>query len=112
MSKSEQLDLLNYDGAPSQWPDTSRSAAVQAMPFAHTLERKVLEFIRGKGEYGATDAEIQVELGLTPQTQVPRRNTLCRNGLLKDSGRRRPSPQTGRRIIIWIYRDFRGKAAE
>lgn len=49
---------------------------------------------------GATDEEMQVEFGLGPQTQTPRRGELVAMGFATDSGLRR-STRSGRSATVW-----------
>lgn len=86
---------------PDSGTDTSRAAAEQITPVAMGQAAQVYHFIAERGEDGATDHEIQAELGMTGDSERPRRWTLQRSGLVWDSGRRRKSP-TGRAAIVWV----------
>jgi hypothetical protein len=85
-------------------PQTSKDAAASVEPFAGKLCRDQLNFIASQGEHGATDKESQAALGLSSDTQVPRRWELCRHGLVVDSTRRRKTP-SGRNAIVWVLRE-------
>lgn len=86
---------------PHNRTDTSTAAAVAIDRAAPRLRGLVYQFIESRGEYGATDQECQLALGLSSQTQGPRRVELERSGHVRDSGNRRPT-LSGRRAICWI----------
>lgn len=92
-----------YDGVPPHnETDTSFLAAVGIVDAVNTYQQKVLEVIQDAGVEGVTDVEIELILDLNPQTLRPRRRELVLKGLVRDSGRRRRNPTTGRRAIVWI----------
>lgn len=87
---------------PASNPTTSRAAAEAIEPTAATLRRQVLDFIESCGDRGATDCEIQAALGMSGDTQRPRRWELsdCESPLIVDSGLRRRT-ERGREAIVW-----------
>lgn len=79
---------------------TSKAAAESLSEEAmNALQRRVLQFIRDRGEEGATDEECQRELGMNPSTQRPRRGELASAGLIVESGTRLTSSR--RRATVW-----------
>ena len=80
---------------------TSEVAAQRIAKAAPNLRDAVLALLRERGERGATDQEMQAELGLTSNTQIPRRWELVRLGLVRDSGQRRPTA-SGRSATVWV----------
>ena len=88
-------------GVPYNGTDTSRAAAERITPVAITQAVQVFQFIAQCGVEGATDHEIQAALGLTGDSERPRRWSLERAGMIRDSGQRRKSPK-GRDAIVWI----------
>ena len=80
---------------------TSRTAAKSIKPVASALRMAVLAFIRGRGWRGATDDEIQIELGMGGNTQRPRRRELEQASMVKDSGLRRLTV-SGRAAVVWV----------
>ena len=86
---------------PHSGPDTSRAAAERICPVATAQAARVFHFIAQRGDEGATDHEVQAELGMTGDSERPRRWSLQRSGLIRDSGQRRKSPR-GRQAIVWI----------
>jgi len=88
-------------GAPHSGPDTSRAAAERIAPGASGLAVKVFGVIAARGDDGATDFEIQESLGMSGDTERPRRWELERDGLIHDSGRRRKSP-SGRAARVYV----------
>lgn len=102
--KSHQPDLFaDYNPEPpcQAHSPTSREAAVAIEPRSETLRRAVLEFIRSRGETGATDEECQEGLAMNPSTQRPRRIELQQAGLVHDSGRTRLT-KSGRKAVVWV----------
>lgn len=60
--------------APAQrHSETSVAAAKAIESKSETLRRKVFEFILSRGDYGATDEEMQDLIPMKPNTQRPRR---------------------------------------
>ena len=99
-----------YDRLPPfrRHSDTSRLAAVDIYPRTGTLRRKVLDFICGQGWSGATDEEMQIALGMSGNTERPRRRELEIAGFIKDSGLRRRT-LSGELAVVWACA---GPAAE
>jgi len=83
---------------------TSREAAREIGPHLNALELVVLEFIRDRGDYGATDEELQGETGLRPDTSRARRVELRDRALVRDSGQRRLT-DSGRQAVVWVAND-------
>ena len=81
--------------------DTSADAADLARAGAATQRDRVLAAIRGAGEAGLTDEELQQGLELHGSTERPRRIELVERGLIQDSGRRRAT-STGRQAAVWV----------
>lgn len=88
-------------GVPHNGTETSRAAAERITPVAISQAARVFHFIAQCGDEGATDHEVQAELELTGDSERPRRCSLHRAGLIRDSGQRRKSP-AGRQAIVWI----------
>jgi hypothetical protein len=91
-------------GLPHSGSDTSREAAERMVSAASAQAARVFHFIAERGKEGATDHEVQAELGMTGDSERPRRWSLHRAGLIRDSGQRRKSP-AGRQAIVWIKAD-------
>ena len=79
----------------------SEAAAEEIADQAMTQRAQVLAFINSRGLQGATDKEIQLALGMTVSTQVPRRRALVLKGQVKDAGFCRMST-TGRMATVWV----------
>ena len=82
---------------------TSCAAALSVEDSLNRWQGVVLKHLRRMGNNGATDEEMQRWLGLNPSTQRPRRVELVNKGLVKDSGRTRPT-RSGRRATVWVAR--------
>lgn len=81
-------------------PDTSFDAATLVYPRSGTQRRRVYDEIRKSGESGACDIEVQDSLGMEGNSVRPRRVELVRDGLVRDSGRRRSFK--GRNCVVWV----------
>jgi hypothetical protein len=81
--------------------DTRSQAAESARPILAELQRRVLAFIVGRGEHGATDEQIAIGLKMKPDTSRARRVELRDKGLVLDSGRQRAT-QSGRAAVVWV----------
>lgn len=104
MSKQGEL----YGGLPpfERGSDTSRTAAValEGSGQRNAKRARVYKFIIDRGEYGATDSEIERALGMGGNTERPRRRELVLMGLVVDSGKRRLTA-TRRQAAVWVVKD-------
>ena len=92
----------HHDGQP-----TERIAAELVTPRTGTQRAKVLAWLRGKGEEGATDYELWSFAGIGARPHVPgtRREELIADGWpIFDSGRRRRT-DTATPAIVWVLRE-------
>ncbi len=94
-----------YHGKPpsQRHSPTSREAADQIESQLNKLQQEVLSFLQGRGEYGATDEEIQKALDMAQNTERPRRRELQLKDLVCDSGHKRLT-SSGRRAVVWVYK--------
>ena len=81
--------------------DTSKAAAIRALPKAWTKRAQVLEFIRSYGASGVTDEQIHKYSRMPANTARPRRVELVRAGLVKDSKQRRRTT-SGDWAVVWV----------
>ena len=99
---SDQLDIFNqprsdpdanrvgkFQGPAAGAAPTQREAAILAYPRTGTQRRRILDFLIGAGEHGATDEEMQKALDMNPSTQRPRRVELVEGGWVERTDRRR-----------------------
>ena len=86
-------------------PDTSRKAANKIAGHAATLRIKVQHFLRDRGDYGATDQEIQIALDLPSNTQIPRRWELVKAGIVVASGKKRKTTSNCL-ATVWVLSEF------
>jgi hypothetical protein len=84
-------DPRDYPNVPGsqRGSDTSMEAAASVMHCAEAMRVRVYEFVLTRPVAGATCDEIQVKLGMIPQTASARCTELKQLGLLFDSGFRR-----------------------
>ena len=80
---------------------TSRQAALDIYYDVGKLQQRVLDCLRGWGDVGGTDEEIQKALGMNPSTERPRRIELVSKGLIRDSGLRRKT-DSKRLATVWV----------
>jgi hypothetical protein len=80
--------------------DTRRLAQDLTVEFENTQRKTVLEFLRKRGDAGATDAEISVGLRIPINSITARRCSLRDAGQVVDSGRRRQNP-SGCSATVW-----------
>jgi hypothetical protein len=88
---------------PATWT-ASQDAADAVEPNAETLRAAVLAYVRSRGAQGATDDEIQTALGLSGNTERPRRWELWKTDLIQAQGWRRNA--RGRKCAVWVALDF------
>lgn len=84
---------------PHSGPETSRAAAESIKPTAGTLRAMVLEYLQSQPD-GATDEQMQKALGMTGNTQRPRRQELEKMNLIRATDKTRPT-SSGRQAIVW-----------
>jgi hypothetical protein len=92
-------DMGKYQHEGQSW--TSEHAAAAAIPLTGKARVAVYEFVRWRGDHGATDEEIQDALGMNPSTQRPRRVELVESGHLVKSDRTRLT-RARRPAVVWI----------
>ena len=81
--------------------ETSREASISIYPRVGTQRRIVLDYLRQRGDLGATDDEMQVALDMNPSTQRPRRVELERGELVVKTAMTRPT-RAGRKAAVYV----------
>ena len=81
--------------------ETSRGAADSMIAPAPSVRRRGFDFIASRGDYGATDDEIEIGLELSHQTASARRNLLVKDGAVVNSDAKRPT-RSGRPASVWV----------
>lgn len=94
-----QPDLLSWEPPAQRHSETSVAAAVSIKKNVGKFHVAILDFLALRPE-GATDAEMQSELGMNPSTQRPRRIELVTMGKVVEYGTTRPTP-SGRAATVW-----------
>lgn len=87
--------------ASQRAPATSHQAAASMRQPAKALRPRVLAYFIRRGAAGATAEEMAEALDLPTQTATPRVRELLDAGLLRDSGRRRPT-RSGRSARVLV----------
>lgn len=82
---------------------TSIAAAADLAPKLGRLQTIVLKAIQVTGDSGLTADEVAAGLGMERWSIQPRTTELCRKGLIRDSGQRRPNV-TGKMATVWVVR--------
>jgi hypothetical protein len=85
----------------SRMKSTSIAAYRNLGPESRTQAARILALIIEVGAHGLTDEEGGIALGIKPQSYTPRRGELTDAGLVRDSGRKRPT-SSGCGAIIWV----------
>ncbi len=80
----------------------SCEAAEVALPRSALQREAVLAAIRARGDFGATDEELQLILHLPGNSERPRRRWLQQRGLIRDSGLRRAPAHDRVRATVWV----------
>lgn len=79
---------------------TSKDAAIKAVPGAKTQRFVILRLFRDAGARGLTDDEIEAMTGYKGSAVRPRRIKLCDDGLIEKSDVTRPT-RSGRDAVVW-----------
>lgn len=85
-------------------PETSYAAANSVRLCTGTARRRVMQLLADAFAnigYGLSDEEIQEALGMSPNTERPRRVELVRAGYVMDSNCR-TTTMSGREAILWV----------
>jgi hypothetical protein len=61
----------------------------------------VYRYLQGRGDFGATDEEMQEHLGMSPNTQRPRRCELVNMGVVVATSRRRKT-RSDFDAVVWV----------
>lgn len=86
---------------PHQWhSDTSTEAAEEVLPKMRGMIDKIFNHIGHAGEFGVTDDEGIVHVGMDGNSYRPCRINLMNQGLVKDSGLRRLT-RRNRNAVVW-----------
>jgi transcription initiation factor IIE alpha subunit len=88
--------------------DTRSEALAAIEPMKPNMLHQVFDFIVRRGDRGATDEEIAIELKMRESTARARRVELRDGGQVRDSHNRRSS-RAGRLCVVW---KFTGKTLE
>ena len=80
--------------------ETKREAHERIKPHKLALRERVFRAIKNS-PFGLTDEEVQTMLGLTSQTETPRRGELVKAGRIVASGAVRHT-RSGRKAVVWF----------
>lgn len=99
----DRRPLTHHPDPPARrnGPRTSREAARSMRPIVKTILDRVLRWFIEQGPHGGTNEEMTDALNLRTQTGTARTNDLKKCGLVRKSGRYRPT-SSGRRATVWI----------
>lgn len=84
--------------------ETSLAAAdrISKLPKTKRDEAALLDWLEGRGPYGATDDEIKARFGWDGDYERPRRWRLVKNGLVCKSNGPKRDTKDGNPAIVWI----------
>ncbi len=88
----------------------SVAAHASIVPTKAALRARVVEYVRSRGEHGATVDEIELGLGLSHQTASARATEAKAGGELVTSGVRRPT-RSGRSAAVLVVAPVESLAA-
>lgn len=94
---------LWMESAPHSGSKTSRDAAADIREHAHKQRARVLAYLASRGALGATDQEIELDLGMVGNSVRPRRGELLESGCIADSGETRKT-LAGRKAVVWRFK--------
>ena len=100
------MDLFDYADRYPHVPasgkrDTSEAAAEAIAPTAGTLRSKAYDALLSSGKFGFTADEVAEKIGVTILAGRPRITELSKQGMIKDSERRRQNA-SGKKAIVWV----------
>lgn len=108
--RTRQLGLFWQGNTPAA-AQSSYEAALLASTARETVCARLRTFLLGRGQVGATDAEIERALGWPPNVVTARRNDLVDRGQVVQpvpyARARRASVKTpGLRVSVWIASEY------
>lgn len=95
----------------SNHPETSHEAKRVAVTSAGMRRQMVWELFQERQGLGLCDHELIEMSGIPANSARPTRVGLTRDGLLKDSGMRRLTPQ-GNKAIVWVTTEIYDEASK
>lgn len=93
---------IDFTSAPAPYQRhsaTSQASAMAVEPRTGTQRAVVLAYLRGCGDLGATDEQMQSCIPMQANTQRPRRGEL--KNLIQNSGRTRVTI-SGQQAVVWV----------
>jgi hypothetical protein len=101
---------LPWSGSTPAAAQSSYDGAILAERTAEGDCRRLLEFLRARRHFGATDAEVEKALKWPPNKSTARRNDLVERGLVVQpvpyARARRLSVKSSVHVSVWIASDF------
>ena len=95
----------NYEYIPSNGTPTSNAAALNMTTArASQIGAKLMAYMAGRGRYGATLQEAEMDTGINGNTLRPRMLTLRKRGQVVDSGQYRKTLD-GNNAVGWVVAD-------
>ena len=95
----------SYEYAPSNGTPTSDAAAIKMSGArASKIGAKLMAYMQGRGDYGATLQEAEFDTGISGNTIRPRMLTLRKRGQVVDSGLYRKTLD-GNNAVVWVVAD-------
>lgn len=92
--------------------ETSREAAEAFAPKLGRLQSMVRDLAARRCAAGLTPEEGSDLTGIPYSSLQPRFSELKRKGILVDSGLRRISPTSRKRVVVWVLAEYSPKPAE
>ncbi|WP_286347368.1 hypothetical protein [Frondihabitans sucicola] len=93
----------------SSHPETAKDAGQKALPNSGTQRRTAYDLIVAAKDRGMTDDELERAMMKPHQSVSARRNELCTDELILDSGKRRRT-KSGHEATVWIAAPTDGSA--
>jgi len=108
-----EVPIFPYNGLPpyEKTSQTSKEAAESITDRLGELQSEVLEFIRSKGDYGATADECETSLQMSGNTLRPRKRELELKGMIVPLGIQRKTI-SGRLAEVYVTKEFKHKEIE
>ena len=97
--------MNNYEHAPHNGVHTSIKAAHRIAPKAGSIGARILAYLQGRGDHGATLEEIELDTFISGNTVRPRMKTLREREQVVDAGFSRPT-RADNEAIVWKVADY------
>ena len=107
------MKKYNNEYAPSNGAPTSDAAALKMSGArASKIGARLMAYMQGRGDYGATLQEAEMDTGISGNTLRPRMLTLRKRGQVVDSGQYRKTLDDNNAVVWMVADEYKSEPSE